>query len=108
MRFKRVTTQQINKRESLIEYRKRNLVFWGLFVLWIPYGVLVVGPLGRYFNSEVLAGTLVTLWFIAIFVAGIWRLNWICPRCNKKFYTKWWYKNTFAMRCVYCGYRRGE
>jgi ribosomal protein S27AE len=108
MRFKRVTTQQINKREALHEYRKRNLVFFVLFLGWVPFGVCVVGPLGRYFNSEGLARALVTVWFMAIAASAIWRLNWICPRCGKKFYTKWWYKNVATLKCVNCGYRPGE
>ena len=108
MRFNRVTASLIARKEALQEYRKRNLVFVGLLLGWIPAVVYVAVPLGRRMNSDGVAQILTAGWFMATVAAGIWRLNWQCPRCGKNFYRKWWYKNAFAMRCVNCGYRPGE
>jgi hypothetical protein len=108
MRFKRVTTSLIARKEALQEYRKRNLVFWSLFLGLVPVVVFVAVPLGRWLNSDSVAQIVATAGFMAIVAAGIWRENWKCPRCNQNFYRKWWYKNAFAMRCVNCGYRPGE
>jgi predicted ABC-type exoprotein transport system permease subunit len=108
MRFKRVTTSLIARQEAFREYRKRNLVFWSLFLGFIPVVVFLAVPLGRRLNSEGVAQIVSAVWFMVVVAAGIWRLNWECPRCGKNFYRKWWYKNAFAMRCVNCGYRPGE
>lgn len=108
MRFKRVTASVISRKEAHREYRKRNLVFFVLFLGWIPFVSLVAIPLGRQLNSDWLAETMSVSWFCGVIAAAIWRLNWRCPRCDKKFYTKWWYKNAVAMRCVNCSYKPGE
>ena len=96
----------IMKKEALREYRKRNVVFWVLFLGWVPVIMLVAIPLGRMLNSNVVTETLITAWFMGVVAATIWRLRWECPRCSKPFYTKW-YHNAFATKCVYCGYRPG-
>jgi hypothetical protein len=98
----------IARREALYEYRKRNLVFWSLFLGCLPVIWFIAIPLGRWLNSESVAQIVATGWFLAIVATGIWRLDWKCPRCNKNFYRRWWYKNAFAMRCVNCGYKPGE
>ena len=108
MRFKRVTSSLIAKKEAEREYRKRNVVFFALFLGWIPFSVFIAVPLGKELNADWLSETLIFGWFLAIFVSAIWRLNWECPRCNKSFYKKWWYNNAAAMRCVNCGYKPGE
>ena len=108
MRFKQVTTSLIARKEALWEYRKRNLVFVTFVVGLIPVTLFVAVPLGKLLNSNGAAQIVVTGWFMALVAAAIWRLNWTCPRCDKNFYRKWWYKNAFAMRCVNCGYRPGE
>lgn len=101
----RVTTSVIARIESLREYRKRNLVFWGLFLGFLP-GVLIIAiPLGRRLNSNQVAGTIIVVWFIAALIAAVWRLSWKCPRCSKSFYSKWWYNNAFTTKCVNCGFR---
>lgn len=108
MRFKRVTASLIARREALREYRKRNFVFWSLFLGWLPAVLLIALPLGRVLNSDRVAQAVIAVWFIALVAAAIWRLSWECPRCDKSFYHKWWYNNAFARRCVNCGYKPGE
>ena len=98
----------IARKEELQEYRKRNILFWVLFLGFIPAAVFVALPLGRLLNSNGVAEVLIAGWFMGVVAAAIWRLNWTCPRCNKNFYRRWWYKNAFAIRCVNCGYRPGE
>ena len=105
MRVKRVTTAMISRKEELREYRTRNLVFWGLFLGLIPSVLLIAIPLGKQLNSDRVAGAVLVGWLFATFAAAIWRLRWKCPRCNKSFYSKWWYNNAFTTKCVNCGYR---
>src|SRR6187549_765721 len=66
MRFKRITTSLIARREALLEYRKRNLVFWSLFLSGLPVIGFVAVPLGRRLNSESVAQIVATGWFMVI------------------------------------------
>jgi Zn ribbon nucleic-acid-binding protein len=90
------------------EYQKRNLIFWGLFLGYVP-GVLLIGiPLGRLLNFKEATGLIALAWMLSAVIAGIWRVRWKCPRCQKGFYTRWWYYHTFATKCVNCGFRPAE
>ena len=42
-------------------------------------------------------------WFI---VAGFRLTYWRCPRCNKPFFTRLFWGNLFAHRCLHCGLPR--
>src|SRR5689334_22677848 len=107
MTFKR-DMASLTAKEVLREYRTRNIVFWSLFLGWIPVVLFVAVPLGRRLNSDSVSQIVTAGWFMAVIAATIWRLNWACPRCNKNFYRKWWYNNALTMRCVNCGYRPGD
>jgi len=100
------------RRESAIteqerrEYYKRNLVFWGLFLGFIPAAVAAaeVTPVLRL---PALFQSVVLTWFFVTLVAAVWRMSWRCPRCSERFYYKWWYGNSFSTKCVHCGFRPG-
>ena len=94
-----------DQKEALREYRKRNFIFWGLFLGLFPAVVFVAPELARLFNSNEAAFTILTVWAIAMVVAGFWRGSYRCPRCRKRFYYKWWYKDAFTTKCVHCRYR---
>lgn len=87
------------------EYYKRNLVFWVLFIGWLPVMVFIVIPVARVLNFPNAANGLALIFFAAVMAAGIWRANWNCPRCGERFYRKWWYTNSFSTKCVHCGFR---
>ena len=91
--------------EPLRDYRRRNLIFWGLFLSFIPATLLIAAPLGRMFNSNLTAELIATAWFAGIAAAAIWRLNFECPRCGEKFYSKNWYKQPLTRKCVHCEFR---
>jgi predicted RNA-binding Zn-ribbon protein involved in translation (DUF1610 family) len=42
-------------------------------------------------------------WMVFFVVAGNLVVRFPCPRCGKWFFAKWWYRNSFARRCVHCG-----
>ena len=94
-----------DKQEALQKYRRRNFIFWGLFLSLFPGFVFLAPSLARLLNSNAAGSMIMTVWFIAAFVAGIWRGNYQCPRCSKRFYYKWWYKDAFTTKCVHCGFR---
>ena len=91
---------------SLRDYRRRNLIFWGLFLGMVPATLLIATPLGRLFNSNWIAETIATAWFAAVAGATIWRMNFECPRCGEMFYTKKWiFRQPFTRKCVHCEFR---
>jgi len=92
----------------LREYRKRNLVFFGLFIGYMPGLALIGGGLNRFFGVQKWLGWVALVWLVTWMIAGAWRMDWNCPRCHKKFYRKWWMGNAFALRCVHCRFRPGD
>ena len=98
----------ISNEEAVWEYRKRNFIFWGPFLSFVPGILYVADPLGRLLNSETTSQLITVSWFAGIVVSALWRLSYICPHCGERFYYKWWYKNAFAMRCVHCRLRPAE
>ncbi|HEU4714985.1 MAG TPA: hypothetical protein VFS76_25720 [Pyrinomonadaceae bacterium] len=94
----------INYELAWREFLKRNLVFWGLFVGFVP-GMVLISEVGRKYGVSEAFGFAGFAWMAAVIVAAIWRMSWKCPRCRKRFYYKWWYGNSFALKCVHCGFR---
>lgn len=85
-----------------LEYRKRNTLFWLVFLGFMP-GVLLIGiPLSRLLNVDNVAGLVAIIWMVAFVITGNYRAFWRCPRCRKPFFHKWWYHNFFARKCVHC------
>jgi ribosomal protein S27AE len=94
--------------ESRRDYRRRNLIFWGLFLSFIPATLLIDATLGRLINPTWAAELITTAWFAGVIATGIWRLNFECPRCGKKFYTKHWFRQPFTTKCVHCHFRPAD
>ena len=94
-----------NEKTAAREYYKRNIVFWGLFLSYVPLMIFILIPLVRTFNSRNAAGMLAMFFFAGVGAAAIWRNNWRCPRCGERFYRKWLYTNSFSTKCVHCGFR---
>jgi len=91
------------------DYRKRILVFWAVFLGYMP-GVLVlffgiglpisalIGIKPDYFFYP-LAGS----WMLAFLIASLRAGLFCCPRCGKWFFATWWYRNPLTRKCVHCG-----
>jgi hypothetical protein len=66
----------------------------------------IVGAVGfltfRIFHTDVLAFVAAFAWMAFCVVAGIRLSRFECPRCGKLFFSKWWYHNQFALKCVHC------
>jgi hypothetical protein len=58
----------------------------------------------RYFSMPALYFTVLIAWVVFLISTGAEVAYWPCPRCGKKFSSKWGYTvGTFARRCVHCG-----
>ncbi len=91
------------------EFRKRRLIFWAIFLGYIP-GVLIIwiaiglpvsaltGIKPDYFFYPI-ALCWLFMFLIASLRVGLFR----CPRCHKWFFATWWYHNPFARKCAHCG-----
>lgn len=85
------------------EYRKRrNIALFALFG-YVPVVFTVALVSIRLFSTLTPAFVLAFAWMVFFAVAGNVVIRFACPRCGKPFFTKWWYHNTFARRCVHCG-----
>ena len=79
-----------------LECRRRDVLFWTVFLTYMP-GVVVIGvPLSRLFHSDYVIGIVAIAWMVAFAVTHLYRTFWKCPRCHKPFFHKFWYQNIFA------------
>jgi hypothetical protein len=84
------------------EYRKTRNLFWLVFLTYLP-GVAIIGiPLARLSRSRIVFFVTLGLWWLAFMATGLSLSFWKCPRCRKRFFSKWWYHNSFARKCVHC------
>lgn len=104
MRYSLRLKTPIDNEQAWREYMKRNLAFWGLFLGFLP-GMVLIATVGERFGLRNAFGFAGIVWFAATIVVAIWRMSWKCPQCKKSFYYKWWYGNSFALKCVHCGFR---
>jgi hypothetical protein len=84
------------------EYRERQVIFWLVFIAYLPAMILLTEISKRVFQNEsvVFAG-------FCVFALGWgfcgYRLSfWKCPRCAKSFHLTWWWQNIFATKCLHC------
>jgi len=86
------------------EYRKRNFLFWTVFLTFIPAGI-IAAQLARLVDVPEIFGLVIIAWMAAFVITGIFRTMWRCPRCHKPFFRKWWYHNSFTTKCLHCRFR---
>ena len=85
------------------EYKRRNRIFWCVFLTYVP-GVLLIGyPLSRLFGSDTVIWVVAISWMVAFLIAQTYLSNWKCPRCGKRFLQRRWSTNTHARKCLHCG-----
>src|SRR5262245_21201154 len=90
----------VDYNKEIAEYRRRNLIFLGVVL-----GAVIGVPLSLSLKLEAIARVLEFGSIFAFMLVSLWRLEWRCPRCERRFYYKWWYSNVLATKCVHCGFR---
>jgi len=83
-------------------YRRRRKTFVAAVLAYAALLALVaIAP-----NTSLLADywwVLAALLFAWFMVAGFRLTYWHCPRCGKPFFTRLFWGNLFARRCLHCG-----
>ena len=85
------------------EYRRRRNLALLAFLGYVPCMLVIALLAQRLFHSFTPGFVVAFGWMIFTVVAGNRCLRFRCPRCGKWFFSKWWYHNAFARRCVHCG-----
>jgi hypothetical protein len=87
------------------EYKKRQKVFWLVFLCFIPF-ILLFRLIGNLFQSLTSSGDIGSLGFIVFgivwTICGIRLQYWKCPQCGKAFHTKWYWNNILSSKCLHC------
>ena len=95
-KFPKATPEQIEGAKRIL--RRRNIGLF-LMLLYVPS----VGALYEFTGSDQISVGTAIIFMIAI-AALLFSVAFVkCPRCNKMFFTKWYWANGFALKCVHCG-----
>jgi len=91
------------------DYRRRRLVFWAVFLGYVPGVMLILFAVGLPLSAlsgikpDYFAYPVAGAWMLAFLIASV-RLSWFrCPCCHKWFFATFWYHNPLAQECVHCG-----
>jgi|ERR1035441_1744215 hypothetical protein len=85
--------------------RVRNIV-WLAFLGYVPIVAFIAFVSVRLFSTLTPAFIAAFAWMGFFLIAGNLFIRFPCPRCGKPFFSKWWYYNSFARRCVHCGLKK--
>jgi hypothetical protein len=85
------------------EYRKRRNLAIFAFSGYVPIVFVIATITTRVFHTTTPAFIAAFSWMIFYAVASVRTASFKCPRCDQWFFAKWWYRNSFARRCVHCG-----
>src|SRR3954453_10491004 len=86
--------------------RLRRLLFWSLFITYLPASFALGLGLQLVTDSERAFPITAGVWVAAMMVTG-WSLAlWKCPRCSHRFGLRGLYGNLFTRKCLHCGLRR--
>lgn len=95
-------------RTAWSDYRARRKLLFLSFAGYIPWGLTVAGAQWLLGFRDTLVFVLLFLWMGFFVVAGIYFQFWKCPRCGNPFFTKYWYSNAFASKCLHCKLEKKE
>jgi hypothetical protein len=89
-------------------YRKNRNLFFAVALSIVLLPVLFEGLSRVLRNQNVLGqifGWLGLVWFFATLILAYRAEYFLCPRCGKRFSSKWWYHRgmVFARKCAHCG-----
>ena len=91
------------------DYRRRRRIFWILFLGFIPgvfilfMVVVVLLSLVSDIKPEYFFFWIAGLWMLMLIIAGFQFWWFYCPRCHKKFFATFWYRNPLTKKCLHCG-----
>jgi hypothetical protein len=69
----------VSYRRQWQEYKRRNRIFWSIFLTYLP-GVALIGfLLSRLFGSDMVFLVLAISWMVAFLIAQTYLSNWKCP-----------------------------
>ena len=91
------------------DYRKRTIVFWVVFLSYVPGVAAIFFAIGPSLAAltgikpDNIGMMIALCWMIAFAIAGFRLSLFRCPRCGEPFFSTWWYGNLFARQCVHCG-----
>lgn len=69
----------------------------------LPFGLLVIFPAIRLTGSDNFGFGLAGAWMLAFLFCGNRSGSFRCPRCGKKFFSKWPGYNSWSSKCLHCG-----
>jgi len=84
------------------DFRRRRMIFWAVFLGYVPCVLalfFVVGlPVASLteVKSDYFFYAIALCWMAAFLVTSIRAAHFPCPRCGKRFFATWWYRNPFA------------
>jgi hypothetical protein len=85
------------------KYRRLSRLSWIIVLTYAP-GVLIIGGiLYAVSGSETPIYVVAIMWMLAVVISGNRVIGWKCPRCGKSFFTAWFIRNPFAIKCFHCG-----
>lgn len=91
------------------DYRRRRLVFWILFLGFVPGVWGIFWGIGRPLSAmsgikpDYFFYPIAGAWMLAFVIASIRLGLFACPRCRNWFFSTWWSRNPDAKTCVHCG-----
>ena len=88
------------------DYRLRKRFFWGVFLLWIPMGI-VINTIAEAIERPWLTAVYAVSWMIAWAITGIWLARLRCPQCDclMFIYGPFGIGNLWARHCYHCAAR---
>lgn len=90
------TLQQIESVKKIFKLRKLWLL---LVIFWVPADEIVA----RLSDSDSIARIFAFSYMVSMMIFFIYISSFKCPRCNKRFFSKWIYYNSFTKKCLHCG-----
>ena len=92
-------------------YRRWSRAFWLLFLLFLPAMDLLYRIELRVYGGGRLLGLAIAVWMSAIWITGLKKGNFRCPRCGESFFVAWdnrrWhqtlYSRLWTRKFLHCG-----
>jgi Zn ribbon nucleic-acid-binding protein len=81
--------------------KRKNLALFAFFA-YVPITFLFGVLTHPFLQSDKPVIVFAIAWMFFFAVASSRFYAFACPRCGNRFFTRWWYHNSFARKCVHC------